>query len=89
MEAEPPPFIELPSDQAESGWIHVDGAAAIPLAVANGQGARGSMQIVPLEGKRLGDVQAAPVEDGRRARLRMPVGARGEGTRRSAQALPE
>ncbi len=63
MEAEPPPFVVPPSDQAKGGWIHADGAVAIPLAVANGQGARGSMQIASLEGERLGDAQASPVED--------------------------
>ncbi len=63
MEAEPPPFIEPPSDECEGGGIHADGAVAIPLAMADGQGARGSMQIAQLEGERLGNAQASPVED--------------------------
>ncbi len=64
MEGELPPFIEPPSDEGKGGRIHADGAVAIPLAVANRHRARGSMQIAPLEGERLGDAQTSPVEDG-------------------------
>ena len=63
MDAEPQPFIEPPSDQGDGGGIHADGAVAIALAVAHRQGARSSMQIALLEGERLGDAKAAPVED--------------------------
>ena len=61
MEAEPQLFIEPP---IANSWIHADGTVAIALAVANSQCARSSMQIASLEGERLGDTQAAPVEDG-------------------------
>lgn len=76
-QAQPAAFVEPPGDQAESGRVHPDGPVAVPLAMANRQGARGGIQVAPFQSQGLGDPEASAAEDGEQGTVANAGGSAG------------